>query len=244
VADTEIPGVDGAFPGVDLYLHMPVGTKTGVLLPTGRVVDDIAGISVSCIDVAVPMVIVAAGALGKTGNETPAQLDADLDFKKRLRRLWVAAGLKMGLKLPSGELMSAVQLAASETIPKICMVAASSDGGHLSARYFTPQSAHPSLAVSGGCCLASACLIPGSVAQGLASKAPEVSAAGGTYDIAIEHPAGILATRIEAIRQDGQVQILQAAYRRSAQILLRGTFPIYQGSTALQGFLKQQAASQ
>ena len=32
----EIPGVDGAFPGVDLFLANPVGAKTGRLLPTGR----------------------------------------------------------------------------------------------------------------------------------------------------------------------------------------------------------------
>ncbi|MGS0743811.1 PrpF domain-containing protein [Glaciimonas sp. GG7] len=242
LADTEIPGVDGKFPGVDLYLHAPVGAKTGALLPTGNVVDDIDGILVSCIDVAVPMVIVAADALGKTGYETPAQLDADPDFKNRLCALWVAAGLKMGLKLPSGALMSATQLAASETMPKICIVSAPRNGGNISARYFTPQSAHPSLAVSGGCCLASACLIPGSIAQQIVSHAPAVSAAGGVLDIAIENPAGILATRIEAVRQNMQVQILQAAYRRNAQILLRGTFPVYQASAALQAFLVQQAA--
>ena len=35
-ATAEIPGVDGAFPGVDLFLHHPAGAKTGRLLPTGR----------------------------------------------------------------------------------------------------------------------------------------------------------------------------------------------------------------
>src|SRR6516165_3366555 len=50
-----IPGVDGSFPGVDLFLADPVGAKTGRLLPTGRAIDDIAGYRVSCVDVAVPM---------------------------------------------------------------------------------------------------------------------------------------------------------------------------------------------
>ncbi|MDP5008933.1 MAG: PrpF protein [Glaciimonas sp.] len=242
IADTEIPGIDGAFPGVDLYLHAPVGAKTGALLPTGQVVDHINGVDVSCVDVAVPMVIVAAVDLGKTGNESPAELDADTTFKTRLRELWVAAGLKMGLKQRSGELMSTVQLAASETIPKICMVSAPQHGGHISTRYFTPQSAHSSLAVSGGCCLASACLIPGSVAQRIASATPAVSTHAvdthTLYDIAIENPAGILDTRIEANTTAGQVHILQAAYRRNAQILLRGTFPIYRASAALGDFFK------
>lgn len=39
----EIPGVDGAFPSVDLFLHDPVGAKTGMLFPTGNPADDIAG---------------------------------------------------------------------------------------------------------------------------------------------------------------------------------------------------------
>ena len=55
--NAEIPGVYGAFPSVDLFLQSPVGNKTGSLLPTGQVVDTIAGQDVSCIDVAVPIVI-------------------------------------------------------------------------------------------------------------------------------------------------------------------------------------------
>ena len=35
-AAAEIPGVDGSFPGVDLFLANPVGAKTGRLLPTGN----------------------------------------------------------------------------------------------------------------------------------------------------------------------------------------------------------------
>ncbi len=65
----EIPGVDGSFPGVDLFLANPVGAKTGSLLPTGHAVDDIAGYAVSCVDVAVPMVIARAADFGKTAHE-------------------------------------------------------------------------------------------------------------------------------------------------------------------------------
>src|SRR3954470_18746661 len=63
-ADTEIPGVMGRFPGVELSLRNPVGAKTGKLLPTGNVMDSFAGIEASCVDVAVPMVIVSAAQLG------------------------------------------------------------------------------------------------------------------------------------------------------------------------------------
>ena len=42
----EIPGVDGAFPAVDLSLADPVGAKTGRLLPTGRRTDQAGGVTV------------------------------------------------------------------------------------------------------------------------------------------------------------------------------------------------------
>ncbi len=76
----EIPGVDGAFPAVDLFLANPVGAKTGRLLPTGQPVDQVAGYAVSCVDVAVPMVIMRAADFGKTAHEKIEALEADRDF--------------------------------------------------------------------------------------------------------------------------------------------------------------------
>ena len=168
----EIPGVDGSFPGVDLFLANPVGAKTGRLLPTGQPVDDVAGYAVSCVDVAVPMVIARAADFGKTAHETIEDLEADRDFMATLRAVWVEAGLRMGLKGEGGRPMTADELAQSETIPKVCIVGPPQGAGHIAVRYFTPQTGHRSMAVSGGCCLAAAALIPGSVAHEVARGLP------------------------------------------------------------------------
>ena len=117
LSDTRVPGVNGVFPGVDLFLDKPVGAKTGALFPTGQRVDLLDGIAATCIDVAVPMVILRAADLGKNGEETPAQLDADPQFKARLLELMVLGGLRMGLRKRDGSLMSADDLRRSETIP-------------------------------------------------------------------------------------------------------------------------------
>ena len=114
--------MDGAFPGVDLFLANPVGAKTGRLLPTGRPVDDVAGYAVSCVDVAVPMVIARAADFGKTAHETIEELEADRDLMAALRTVWVEAGLRMALKGAGGRPMTADELAQSETIPKVCIV--------------------------------------------------------------------------------------------------------------------------
>jgi len=235
----EIPGVDGVFPGVDLFLHQPAGAKTGRLLPTGRKLDRIAGHDVSCVDVAVPMVIARAADFGKTATEPPAALDADQAFKAALREIWVAGGLLMGLANRDGSKMTAEQLAQSETVPKVCIVGPPRGAGHISVRYFTPQAAHGSMAVTGGCCLAAASLIEGSVAH---EQARGVVMPGDDFAetcVDIENPAGILAATVEARLGADGLLVRKAAYKRSAQILLRGHVPLYRASPALVTELEQ-----
>ncbi len=233
----EIPGVDGAFPAVDLFLANPVGAKTGRLLPTERPVDDIGGCSVSCVDVAVPMVIARATDFGKTAQEPPEALEADREFMAALRAIWVEAGLRMGLKAAGGRAMTAEELADSETIPKVCIVGPPCGSGHVAVRYFTPQTAHRSLAVSGGCCLAAAALIPGSVAHQLAHGLRPVPADLAEVDVGIENPAGILQATIQARLLPSGLEVRKAAYRRSTQILLRGHVPLYRASAGLRDAL-------
>ena len=232
----EIPGVDGAYPAVDLFLANPVGAKTGQLLPTGRVVEEIAGYAVSCVDVAVPMVIARAADFGKTARETPEELEADRGFMETLRGIWVEAGLRMGLKA-GGRLMTADELAQSETVPKVCVVAEPEGAGHIAVRYFTPQNAHRSMAVSGGCCLAAAALVPGSVAHQVARGLAAVGDAVSEVDVGIENPAGVLEATIEARATASGLEVRKAAYRRSTQILLRGHVPLYRASDALRNSL-------
>lgn len=228
--DTQIPGVHGRFPGVDLFLQNPVGTKTGSLFPTGNAIDRVGKIDVTCIDVAVPMIIAKASDFEKSGYESTSELDSDVRFKMALRELWVEAGMRMKLRKRDGALMSAEELAQSETIPKICIVSEPKDGGDINVRYFTPQSAHPSLAVSGGCCLASAYLIDGTIAHQFALKHPSLSSETAEFQVAIENPAGMLDTVIKAAQSGKGIEIRAAAYRRSAQILMKGSVPLYQPS--------------
>lgn len=233
LSGSEIPGVSGTYPAVDLFLQSPAGAKTGRLLPTGAPADLIEGFTVSCVDVAVPMVICDAREFGKTGHETIQELESDAEFTRRLRALWVAAGLRMRLMRRDGIPMTETELESSETIPKICLVAAPAAGGHLAVRYFTPQRGHASMAVSGGCCLAAASLIPGTVAHRLAQGLPALTDAYADIQLELENPAGILHATVVARMRGQLLDIDSAAYRRNAQILLRGHAPLYGASPEL-----------
>ena len=154
-----------------------------------------------------------------------------------LRAVWVEAGLRMALKTPSGRAMTADELSQSETIPKVCIVGAPRGAGHIAVRYFTPQTGHRSMAVSGGCCLAAATLIPGSIAHEAARGLPACGSDFDEVDVGIENPAGVLEATIEARLAPSGLEVRKAAYRRSTQILLRGHVPLYRASDALRGAL-------
>ncbi|WP_323150025.1 PrpF domain-containing protein, partial [Pseudomonas oryzihabitans] len=85
--DTAIDGVPGTAAPVQLTFLDAVGSKTGKLFPTGQATDVFDGVPVTCIDMAMPMMIVDARHLGVTGSERPAELDADTGLLARLEAL-------------------------------------------------------------------------------------------------------------------------------------------------------------
>ena len=246
VPDTEMPGVMGRWPGVALSLVDPVGSKTGKLFPTGARRDTILGVEVSCLDFAMPMAIVRAGDLGCRADESPEDLEQDPDLRARMQPLWVAAGLAMGLER-DGRRMTVEELAVSETVPKMCLIAPptaaeAERGAHVRARYFTPQTCHRSMAVTGGSCLAAASLIPGTVAHDVAAGLESLGPEPAEHEVGIGNPAGVLRAVIHGSSEGGEIAISSASYMRSAQILIRGHTPIYHASAELTAHYRDRFA--
>ena len=97
------------------------------------------------------------------------------------------------------------------------------------------------MAVSGGCCLAAAALVPGTVAALVARNVAPLGASFGEVEVGIENPAGVLDATIDARITAAGVEIRKAAYKRSAQILLAGHVPLYHASPALREALLRSA---
>lgn len=204
--DAEIAGVPGTAAPVKENFAGTVGSKTGKLLPTGNPSEQIDGVEVTCIDVAVPMVIVPAAALGKTGYESKAELDPDAALIARLEKIRVEAGQRMGL----GDCSKLV-------IPKPVLVAAPRAGGTIASRDFVPFNCHATYSVTGSMALATACLMPGTVAHRLARLKD-----GGRQVVAIEHPGGTLEVEVCARQVDGKFALEEANLLRTCRKLFEG----------------------
>jgi 2-methylaconitate cis-trans-isomerase PrpF len=205
--ETAIAGVPGTAAPVVLNFADAVGGATGRLMPTGNAQDMIEGLAVTCLDVAMPVVIARAADLGKTAREAAAALDADRDFMARIERIRRAAALAMGLGDAAGKVM-----------PKFAMVAEPAGGQGIAARYFTPLACHEAMAVTGGICIATAAMLPGTVAQALARIGPHER-----ETVAIEHPTGMMEAVITTRRAgNAAVEVLGGGTLRTARKIMSG----------------------
>lgn len=201
-----IDGVPGTAAPIYLNFMDVVGSSTGALLPTGAVRDVIDGIEVTCMDVAMPMVIACAEDFGLTGYETVAELDANREFYARMEPIRIEAGKRMGMGDVSGSVT-----------PKFGLLSKAREGGTITARYFMPKNCHPTMAVTGSQCLASCVLTPGTVAEGLFT-APE----GTPALVVIEHPSGTIDVTVDYESGADGFKLRSAGLLRTARLLARG----------------------
>lgn len=203
---TRIDGVADPAAPIKLTFLDAVGAMTGRLLPTGRLVDVIDGVEVSCVDMAMPVVIMPAEAFGKTGSETPEELESDRDLFARIASIRLQAGRMMGL----GDVSRSV-------VPKPVLVSPARHGGSVTSRYFTPLTCHRSHAATGALAVAAAALMPGSVAHRY------LSATGGAPGVVcVEHPAGRIEMDLEIDGPPEIPEIRRASLLRTARRIFEG----------------------
>ena len=199
---TRIDGAPGTAAPVGLAFLDAAGSKTGKLLPTSAPCDVIEGIEVSCIDAAMPVVLVRAVDVGVTGYGTVEDYGRDAAFLARLERLRVEAGARMG-----------IENAADLVIPKPVLIAPPRFGGLLSVRYFMPHECHAALSVTGGIAIAYGALTPGTIAAAMAGPVNLPA------DLTLEHTSGQTTMRVDQT-PDGTPRVYVV---RSARRIFEGT---------------------
>jgi 2-methylaconitate cis-trans-isomerase PrpF len=204
--NASIDGVPGTAAPIGINFQSAIGSVTKKMLPTGRPFDVIDGIEVSCVDIAMPVVLMRAEAFGKTGHETAIELDADRELVKRMEAIRVQAGALMGM----GDISKSV-------VPKMALLSKPRNGGVITSRFFVPESCHKAHPVTGTVCIASACAIPGTVASQLAPLPPAPQGM-----IRIEHPQGMIVIDLDVDFADGRQELRRAALIRTARRIFDG----------------------
>jgi 4-oxalomesaconate tautomerase len=208
--DAKIDGVPGTSAPIMIDVEDTAGSFCGALLPTGNPFDVIDGIDCTLMDNGMPIIAMRAADLGRTGYETRDELNADTELKDRIESIRLQAGPLMNL----GDVTDKVY-------PKMFLLAKPVAGGVISTRSFIPKVAHASIGVLAAVTVASACVIPGTTADGLADV-PE----GSRKMLMLEHPTGEFAVEVELSGPPEMPKIDRAALLRTARKLFEGNILI------------------
>ena len=203
-----IDGVPGTHAPIPIEFADVAGSSCGALLPTGNVTDVVEGTRVTCIDNGMPVVCIAASDFGLSGHESPAELEGDPQLTRQIEAIRLAAGALMNL----GDVIDT-------TVPKMSLLSPPAHGGAISTRTFIPHRVHEAIGVLGAVSVATACVLPGSVAHAVAAI-PEKTE--GSTELEVEHPTGFFTVTIEVKVSDGTVTVTRSALLRTARLLMRG----------------------
>jgi len=201
---TRIDGVAGTAAPIHLDFLDAWGAVTGSVFPTGRRIDTIDGTPLSCIDAAMPLMIVRAADLGLRGTESPAELDGQRELLQRLEALRRAAGQAMGL----GDVSDSV-------VPKPVIVSDGDADDSITSRYFTPRRCHASHAVTGAIGVAAAFALPGTVASARVRRS-------GERMVSVLHPQGRIDVQVGIDGEGDDARIARAALVRTARKIFEG----------------------
>jgi 2-methylaconitate isomerase len=225
--DFELPGVAGSGAPIRLDFMEPGGAATGKLLPTGSAaevldVPAVGRIEASMVDAANPCVFVAAQALGLSGIEMPAELEADRGLLDRLEAIRIAASLKMGIAATIEE------AARKPSIPKVAIVtgprgALTLAGGRLAehdaditVRMISIGQPHRAVPLTGAMCLAVAAKLSGSVVNRVARTD------ANDAPVRIAQPSGVTVVDAAVERRGEGWFSRQATVYRTARRLMEG----------------------
>jgi 4-oxalomesaconate tautomerase len=205
---SKIDGVPGTHAPIDIDFEDVAGSSCGSLLPTGNVIDVVNGIEVTCIDNGMPVVCLNAADFGLSGEESPAEIESFADVKAKIETIRLAVGEMMNL----GDVKN-------KTVPKMSLLSAPTQGGAISTRTLIPVRVHEAIGVLGAVSVATACLIPGSVAHKIAQI--QLSQDGMTK-VEVEHPTGFFTVSMDVAIEGSSVSVKKSALLRTARLLMQG----------------------
>lgn len=207
--DARIDGVPGTSSPVKINFLDIEGSVCGALLPTGNLIDEfeidgLGTLQATCIDNGMPMVLVRASDVNRTAYESVTDLNQDTELKLQIEDLRLKASIKMGL----GDV-------TNKNYPKMCLLNKALQGGAIHTRCYIPHVCHESIGVLAAVTVATACMMPDTVAQDLVN--PDISDGIAS----IEHPSGEFSVELVMDLED-KSKVLSASLLRTARPIMKG----------------------
>ena len=204
--DTKIDGVPGTGAPVLMNFFRVAGGTTGKLFPTGNRKDIVDGIEISIVDAGHLMVLAKAESFGLNGMETSGYFINHPEVLDRIEAIRLEVGLLVGL----GDV-------SNNVLPKVGLLSNPRIDGHIKSQYFTPKTLHPTHAVSGAVCIATACKASGTVAADIAIVNNE-----HIEKIIVEHNCGAIPVQIEVEGKGDDFDVVKAGTLRTVRKLIDG----------------------
>jgi 4-oxalomesaconate tautomerase len=165
----------------------------------------VEGVPVTLVDNGMPVIVIRAADLGRTGYETPEEMEADSELRAHVEAIRLAAGKLMNL----GDV-------TKKSVPKISLIAAGRNGGTVCTRTFIPHRVHEAIGVFGAVSVATACVLLG--------LAPRDQA-----ELEIEHPTGFFTVSMAVEGSGADLRVTRSALLRTARKLMTGTVYVPSG---------------
>lgn len=227
--DCAIAGVDGTAAELKVKFMNPAGAKTGVLLPTGNVLDvlDIPGlgkIEASILDVSNPMVLVRAEDIHMKGTELPEEVNQNKEACELLEKIRGTAACMMGF---AKDLKDATD--NSPAVPKVGFFTkpvsykdiadqqVDAEEMDVCARVISVFKCHKACPLTSASAIAVAAHLEGSIIYNTIG-APKA----GEENVRIGHPSGVMTMCPEIVEKDGAIELPSVAVQRTARRIMDG----------------------
>ncbi len=225
--DIVLHGVPGSGAGIVMNFVNSAGSRTGKLLPTGNVIDEMQladGRKVRCslVDAANPAVFVQASEIGMKGTELPADTATDPRILAIMEEIRVKAAIMMRLAATPGAVSPAVRKVAFVAPPRsyttITGKAVGAGDCDLLARTKALAVMHKAYAVTGGICVSAAALVEGTVVNEVVS-----ARAKETGVVRVGHPSGASSFVVAVTRKpSGEFDLTKSAVIGTARRIMDG----------------------
>lgn len=228
--DCAIAGVDGTAAELKVKFMNPAGAKTGRLLPTGNVLDnldipDFGMIEATILDVSNPMVLVRAEDIGMTGTELPEEINQNKEICGLLEKIRGTACCRMGFAKDLRDATDnspAVPKVGFFTVPKsytdIAGNRVEAEEMDLSARVISVFKCHKACPLTSASAISVAAFLEGSIVWKTIGE-PKT----GTETVRIGHPSGVMTMCPEIVKEMDEIKLPSVAVQRTARRIMDGT---------------------